>query len=279
MPLTLALIAPGAMGSAIAARLVHNGATVLTSLQGRGEASRKRAEAAGMIDASDDEILSRAEFILSIVPPADAVDLARRFLPKPGQKGPIFVDCNAISVETMKEIAGLFDMAGGEIVDGSIIGFPPKSVEDKCPLFYFAGPQASRLATLEAYGLRMKLIDGPIGASTALKLAYSGINKGLVALATTMILAAEREGAGLALLEEFKDSQPALFERLRFAVPDMFPKAYRWVEEMYAIKDFVGPDYPEKVIYDGAAAIFERMASADKGPAEVASVEAFFKRG
>ena len=42
---TIAVIAPGAMGSAIGARLVEHGARVLTSLDGRGPASRARAAA------------------------------------------------------------------------------------------------------------------------------------------------------------------------------------------------------------------------------------------
>ncbi len=279
MSLTVAIIAPGAMGSAIARRLSLNGARVLTSLEGRGEASRKRAQGAGMIPASDDEIKAEAELLLSIVPPAEAEGLARRFAPKAGERVPLFVDCNAIGVDTMHGIAALLEQAGGAAVDGSIIGFPPKDDVTPTPVFYFAGPQAQRCAVLADYGLRVKLIEGPIGASTALKLAYGGINKGLVALATAMILAAERAGAGDALMMELQDSQPALLERFRTAVPDMYPKAYRWVEEMYAIKAFTGTDYPERLIYDGAAALFERMASADKGPAEIAALETFFKRG
>ena len=43
---TIAIIAAGAMGSAVAERLTRRGATVLTSLDGRSQKSRARAEAA-----------------------------------------------------------------------------------------------------------------------------------------------------------------------------------------------------------------------------------------
>jgi hypothetical protein len=43
----------------------------------------------------------------------------------------------------------------------------------------------------------------------------------------------------------------------------MFPKAYRWVEEMRAIEEFVGAAFPESRFYEGAAGLFERLARED----------------
>ena len=74
-PLTIAIIAPGAMGAATAARLHENGVRVLTSLEGRSSASAARAKSAGMIAATDVE-LGQADIVLSIVPPGDALTLA-----------------------------------------------------------------------------------------------------------------------------------------------------------------------------------------------------------
>ena len=74
----VAIIAPGMMGAAVGKRLVDHGLKVLTSLQGRTEETRLRAQAAGMISGSDEEIAA-ADLILSILPPGDAVALAQRF--------------------------------------------------------------------------------------------------------------------------------------------------------------------------------------------------------
>ena len=71
----VAVIAPGAMGGAVGKRLIDNGVTVLTSLEGRSEETRARAKAAGMTAAKDDDI-ARADFILSILPPGNALRLA-----------------------------------------------------------------------------------------------------------------------------------------------------------------------------------------------------------
>src|SRR6476661_5182719 len=76
---TIAVIAMGEMGSGVARRLHERGATVITSLAGRSAASGARAQKAGAIPvATDDELAAQADFILSIVPPGDAVALAER---------------------------------------------------------------------------------------------------------------------------------------------------------------------------------------------------------
>ena len=124
---TIAVIAAGAMGSAVGRRLVQNGATVLTSLVGRSAHSRARAEAAGMVDADDRSIVERCSFILSIVPPSEGRALAMRFRPLlSGNAALAFVDCNAIAVATMRDMSDELDSVGGRCVDGAIIGSPPK---------------------------------------------------------------------------------------------------------------------------------------------------------
>src|SRR5262249_35733845 len=82
MPPAVVVIAPGAMGAAVAARLSGAGVAVYTLLAGRSAASIKRAKDAGMADAaSEQELVERAELILSIVPPGEALALAERFRP------------------------------------------------------------------------------------------------------------------------------------------------------------------------------------------------------
>jgi putative dehydrogenase len=277
MTLTIAIIAAGAMGSAVAARLTRHGVTVLTSLDGRSPPSRARAEAAGMQHAGDAEIVARADLILSIVPPADALALAERFAATmTGQaRVPAFVDCNAIGVTTMAEIGRVIAAAGGRVIDGAIIGFPPKG-EEAGPTFYFSGPDAGEASRLGEHGLVVKTVDGPVGAASALKLSYAGITKGLVAIASAMIMASERAGAGAALKAELAASQPQLLARFEKTLPDMYPKAYRWVEEMHAIADFIDPAFPESKIFEGAAGLYERVAGSE---GDRAQMDAFFKRG
>jgi L-threonate 2-dehydrogenase len=277
---TIAVIGAGAMGSAVAWRLTERGVTVLTSLTGRSAGSRARAEAAGMRPADDQEIVETSRFILSIVPPGEAIAVAQQFTAPLKRKGAgsAFADCNAISPTTVTKIAGLIEDAGALFVDGSIIGGPPKG-DDPGPTFYFAGADAGALGDLATWGLRVRMMDGPVGAAKALKLSYAGITKGLTALATSMILAAERAGAGQALHDELAYSQAQLLGRFSRSLPDMYPKAYRWVAEMQEIADFIGTPFPESRIFDGAAGLYERVAADVAGSnLERAILDTFFRR-
>src|SRR5215469_8641254 len=141
----VAVIAPGAMGGAVGKRLVEHGVTVLTSLDGRSEETRTRANAAGMTAAKDDDI-ARADFILSILPPGDAFTLAQRFVPAltASNAKPVYVDCNAINPSTVDRVAAIIAPTGSPFVDAGIIGQPPKP-GDAGPRIYASGGDARGL--------------------------------------------------------------------------------------------------------------------------------------
>jgi putative dehydrogenase len=264
---TVAVIAPGAMGAGTGKRLTDNGVKVLTSLKGRSAETAARAKAAGMTDAGDDEI-ARADFILSILPPGDALALAERFLPalKASNAKPVYVDCNAINPGTVERVAKVVASSGSPFVDAGIIGSPPKPApagESKVagsPRFYASGPAAARFASLRDYGLDVRVLDGALAAASALKMSYAGITKGTQAIGAAMMLAATRAGSADALFAELSASQKELFPYLKKSLAQMPPKAYRWVAEMQEIAGFVGDDPTASELYDGAAHFYERFA-------------------
>ena len=126
------------------------------------------------------------------------------------------------------------ETTGTPFVDAGIIGGPPKP-GGAGPVFYLSGEKAGEVAALEEFGLACKVLDGPVGAASALKMSYAGITKGLTALASVMILAATRAGTADALRRELGDSQPMLLAWFERQIPSMFGKAYRWVAEMEEI--------------------------------------------
>ena len=82
MATTVVVIAQGEMGAGIGSRLHAQGARVLTSLAGRSKASAERAAKAGMEPVSDDaRLVAEADFLMSVIPPGEAVPFARRFAP------------------------------------------------------------------------------------------------------------------------------------------------------------------------------------------------------
>ncbi|MFL6798295.1 MAG: DUF1932 domain-containing protein [Xanthobacteraceae bacterium] len=256
----VAVIAPGMMGAAVGKRLVEHGLKVLTSLTGRSHDTLERADAAGLVGANDDEI-ARADFILSILPPGDAVALAERFAAplSASNSKPVYVDCNAISPQTAERVAGAIVQTGAPFVDAGIIGSPPRP-GDTGPRFYASGPHAGRFASLKQYGLEVRVLEGTLTAASAVKMSYAGITKGTQALAAVMMLAATRTGSHEALFTELAASQPQMLGWLKRSLSLMPPKAYRWVAEMHEIADFVGEDPAGHELYVGAAHFYEQIA-------------------
>lgn len=253
--LTVALLSPGAMGAAVGARLVESGARVLTSLDGRGGASRERAAAAGLVDAPVDQLVA-ADLLLSIVPPADAEDLARRLAPAltAAPRKPIYVDCNALSPATKRAVGAIVAAAGAPFVDATILGGPPRP-GSRGPAVYVCGKHVAAVRPLATLGLDLHEMAGPSGAAAALKMAYAGINKGAIGLAAAMILAAGRAGVGDAL----REAGPSRIAGLAAAMPDMYPKAWRWAPEMREIAAFA-EDEATAMIFEGLARLYERLA-------------------
>ena len=278
MNIVIAIHSPGAMGSAISARLVEHGARVLTSLDGRSAATVERARAAGMEDVSP-KAITTADLILSIVPPGEAVALAKELVKRLSESRhkPVFIDCNALSPKTKTQVAITLAETGCDVIDGAIIGAPPQPGE-KGPRFYVSGEQSGRASVLRALGLDLRQIDGPIGAAAALKMSYAGINKGILAIGTAMLLAASRSGASTELYRELGESLPQLLSRFETGIPDMYPKAYRWVAEMREIAAFLSEDKAAAMIFEGAAQLYDRLATdiANEGQ-ERGTLDEFFR--
>ena len=270
----IAIVAPGAMGSAVAARLTEHGATVVTSLDGRSTATVERAQAAGMTHA-DDASLASADLFLSIVPPADSIALAERFATvlATAERKAVFVDCNAVNVETKRKIAAVIAPSGAAFVDAAIIGLPPKP-GTKGPRLYLSGDDIAAALRLRDLGLDARLCEGGVGAASALKMAYAGLNKGLTALAATMVAAATRAGAIDAFRAELAETEPALLARFERGLPDMVPKAYRWVAEMREIASFLGDDESGRLIFQGTERLYKTIA-ADQDGELVSDLRAF----
>jgi putative dehydrogenase len=260
---TIAIIAPGEMGAGVGRRLTERGARVLTSLAGRGAASAGRARDAGMIDTPDDA-LGAAAIILSICPPGEAIALAERLAPvlRAAAAKPLYVDCNAVSPETVGRIAAVIEAAGAGFVDAGIIGTAPRA-DGYTPAIYASGAEAARFAALNAWGLNVRVMDGPVGQASALKMCYAGLTKGLHAVGVSVMLGAIEAGVAGALFGELKASQPELLAYFTGRTPGIFPKAYRWVAEMEEIGAFLGGAGQQ--VYEGAAGQFQRLADDHAG--------------
>jgi 3-hydroxyisobutyrate dehydrogenase-like beta-hydroxyacid dehydrogenase len=241
---TIGLLHPGEMGAAVGQCLAGAGHRVLWVPDGRSPATAARAAAAGLTGVGGGlaELVRRAEVIMSVAPPHAALDIARQV----AGFGGVYVDANAISPATAREVAGIIETGGANYVDGGIIGTPP--VMPGFIRLYLSGPKAGDVRDLfDGSPVDARVVNhelragagasgaGGIGAASAVKMAYASWTKGSAALLLAARALARAEGVEDTLLAEWDISQAGLAGRSDRAAGSAAAKGWRWVAEMEEI--------------------------------------------
>nr|WP_198151827.1 NAD(P)-dependent oxidoreductase [Kibdelosporangium sp. MJ126-NF4] len=232
--MTVGLLHPGAMGAAVGAQLVAAGQRCVWVPDGRGEATRRRADEAGLVALGSFEELAACEVVLSICPPAAALDVARQ-VERTGFTG-CYVDANAISPSHSRDIEDL--LTGATVVDGGIVGPPPRGTNST--RLYLSGPSeavARVHALFAATAIAPVAMDGPVGAASALKLAFASYNKVSTVLAAQAHALAHQYGVD----GELRELAQAVLPGTPLATPERLAsagqRAWRWAPEMREIGD------------------------------------------
>ncbi len=264
---TIGLLHPGEMGAAVGQCLVGNGYAVLWTPEGRSAATAARAEAAGLTAAGGlADLVGRADIIISVCPPHAALDVAGQVGGQPARPGGIFVDANAISPATARKVAAIVEAGGAAYVDGGIIGAPP--VTPGHTRLYLSGPRAGQVRRLfEGTALDARLVgrDAPVGAASAVKLAYAAWTKGTAALVLAARGLARAEGVEDVLVAEWALSQPGLDERSARAARSAAAKGWRWIAEMEEIAAAMAAAGLPEGFHQAAAEIYRRSPDGGDG--------------
>jgi 3-hydroxyisobutyrate dehydrogenase-like beta-hydroxyacid dehydrogenase len=243
------LVHPGTMGAAIGKLLVKRGQEVLWLPQGRSQDTVRRAADAGLTAVDD---LRDAQIILSVCPPAAALDVA---LGLQGMRA-LVIDANAVSPMTARQIANLI---GDRYVDGGIVGPPP--LRAGTTRLYLSGPGAGEAAQLfHDSVLEPVILSGSPVAASALKMAYAAWTKGSAALLLGALASARASGVQDALQAEWQRSLPELQDRARQAADSAASKGWRWVGEMHEIAATFADAGLSPGFHEAAAEMFERAA-------------------
>jgi 3-hydroxyisobutyrate dehydrogenase-like beta-hydroxyacid dehydrogenase len=273
---TIGLISPGDMGQAVGALLVDGGVRVVTCVARRSERTRALARSAGFTELPDlDSMVRESEQILSIVPPAQAVSVARDVAAALEATGArlIYVDCNAIAPRTAREVAALVAPTGSGFVDAGIVGGPPRDAPS--PRFYASGPDRAAFGELRDVGLDVRLLGEEVGEASAVKMCYAALTKGTTAIATELLVAARKLGVYDTLVAELRDSQAAQAKRMGDAVPAMPGKAHRWVAEMEEIARTFEDVGLTPLMFQGAAEMYRLTARSEIGGERPETVDRF----
>jgi 3-hydroxyisobutyrate dehydrogenase-like beta-hydroxyacid dehydrogenase len=219
------------MGAGLGWALREGGARVVATVRGRSERSRRLADEAGLeLLPGLFDVLAIADVVLSVTPPGQALAAAQTIANVARESGatPVVADLNAVSPETMAEVAEA--LAGLPIVDGSISGPPPTASPGA--RVYLSGVKAADVAALPWAGKIEPIVLGAgVGTASALKMCTASVYKGLNALVTQAMRTAGRHGV--------LDQVLADLERNGLdgsaGVARSATKAHRYVDEMREI--------------------------------------------
>jgi 3-hydroxyisobutyrate dehydrogenase-like beta-hydroxyacid dehydrogenase len=225
----------GDMGGGIGEALHRGGLDVFTCLAGRSELTRHRATEYGFKDTPDfDALVQQIDLFISVLVPSEAVPLAESIAASMKRTGarPAYADLNAIAPQTVQSIEKIVRSAGGQFIDGGIIGGPPR--EGYSPHIGVSGPDTSVMESLRESNLDIRVIGPEIGQASGLKMVYAASTKGTTALWTELLTASRALGLEDALRDELGENN-VVFNQAKRSIPSMPNRARRWVAEMEEI--------------------------------------------
>jgi 3-hydroxyisobutyrate dehydrogenase-like beta-hydroxyacid dehydrogenase len=232
---TVGVVSPGAMGSAVGAALVRGGARVVVTLEGRSDRTRRLAETAGLeVLASLVEVVGEADVVFSIAPPdaarSIAGDLARAC--RDAGSNPLVADLNAIAPATARALADELSTSRIDLVDGSISGPPPWKPGTRV---YLSGARAAEIADLPIDGVERIVVGDDVGSASAVKMSTASIYKGTSALLAQALLAAHANGVLEHVLDDLRTGSPELVAKAERRLASAASKSARYVGEMHQI--------------------------------------------
>lgn len=282
---SVGIISIGEMGLGIAKLLKAHNYAILTNVSDRSQRTQARAKEANIVLVDKDvELVAKCDYILSIVPPRDAVATAERIIsaikgspePRRNSAEPLYyLDLNAISPSTSSDIATLLaeKASGVRFVDGGIIGGPPSRLPNsegwKRPGIPLSGPWALHEAPTSgshlAETLNSNYVGEKVGSASGLKCCFAALSKGMTALALQSFSTASSLGVLPHLQSYLKEINPKGGELAERGIGCCPSKAYRWVEEMNQI----GECFSEDGGWGEQAKVFREIAVVYEGLAQV----------
>ncbi|KAI0154972.1 6-phosphogluconate dehydrogenase C-terminal domain-like protein [Xylariaceae sp. FL1272] len=272
---TVGILSIGEMGLGIAQVLQFHGYRVVTNVSDRSQATQARAREHNIDNLPTDvELVRQCDFILSIVPPRDALATAERINAAAtgcDTKKTHFLDLNAVSPSSSKATYDLFEKSPNVVLYDGVIsgGVPyPKEKDEKtgqptrwhCPTLLMSGP--SRVEDPElCNALNIEHLGDKIGAAAAVKMCFGMVSKGYIALAIQSFTTAYRLGV-LEDLEAFLGRyKPQHLQIAREGLVRMPHTAYRWVHEMLEMADTTS-EYGgfNRTLFEGVAESYRVVA-------------------
>ncbi|KQC37227.1 dehydrogenase [Frankia sp. ACN1ag] len=253
------------MGSALGRGYVEGGARVVACVAGRSERTRALADGLDLVDSLDGAV-GAADIVLSVVPPGEAVAVAGAIRQSAAASGatPLVADLNAVSPATLARVGQA--LGGLDLVDGSISGPPPQAASGRARTrLYLSGPRAGEIAALAHSRLESRVLAGPVGTASALKMSTASVYKGLAALFLQATAAAQQAGVLDVMLDDLGPTFPAQVDGLGSWLALSASKADRYVAEMREIAATQAAAGLPPELFEAMAVVWERVARSPLG--------------
>lgn len=256
---------PGQMGAAVAGVLRKRGTTVLWCAAERSRETARRAREADLTTVRGlDELVGRADIVLSICPPTAAEPTAAAVAGE-GYRG-LYVEANAISPVRFRRISDTLSAGGATVLDAAIIGLPP-TVHSGARLYLAGQPTPARkVAGLFAETAMQAVVLGEVaGAASALKMSHLSYQKAARALAAvSLALATEHDVTAQLLQEAEREPRSALTDPA--ALPAAAARAARSAAEMLEAAEALEDAGLPAHLAGGAHHVLQQWARGDFRP-------------
>ena len=255
---TIGIVSPGAMGSALGRAWAAGGARVVATIEGRSERTRGLAHGLELLPALSD-VVAAADVVVTVCPPAAAAAVLDDVIAAAGGHRPVLADLNAVSPDTMADLERRAAGKGFDLVDGSVSGGPPSPGSDT--MVYLSGGRASTLADLKADGLRTRVVGKQVGTASAVKMCTASVYKGTTAVWAQALQTAYALGVLDVVLDDLREAHPDEVARAARRIAMSTSKAARFVGEMEQISATQQAAGTSGELFAGMAAVYRRLAA------------------
>jgi 3-hydroxyisobutyrate dehydrogenase-like beta-hydroxyacid dehydrogenase len=265
----IGILSIGEMGSACARLFLKNGARVITVLEGRSERTRMFARDAGVeVVRHVRGLVDSSDIILSLVTPSSALSVCKQVAQAMVRQGgaSVFVDANPTSPMLAEKMAHRIASVGRIFVDGAVIG--PAAEVGRSTVLYGSGPNARELQQIERFGLKVSVLGEKIGQASALKIFNAGLNKGMAALLTELLMGAKKAGILNEVVNRYNVGFEKIINRMDGFLTGLAQHARRRSEEMVELQATLRHWGIKPVMTHATKEVLGRMASLHLVPIE-----------
>jgi 3-hydroxyisobutyrate dehydrogenase-like beta-hydroxyacid dehydrogenase len=183
--------------------------------------------------------LGTCDVVFSAVTASTAVTAAESVAPHLGRET-LYVDLNSCSPRTKARVAAVVSESGAQVVGVAVMS-AVKPHKHRVPMLADGPAAATFREMMLPYGMCIEVVDGPVGASAAIKMFRSAIVKGLEALAIEALVPAYKMGVASTVLKSLHDSFGSmdLAEVVQYLLARHAEHSERRAHEMQEVADTI----------------------------------------